>query len=319
MSHSQLGFEDRCLLCALKKAGKSIAEIAIALGRHISSIYRELRRNKGGRGYRPKQAQSMAETRSQTAGQACRLDPEVIKMVEEKLRLNWSPEQIVGRLKKEEGIKISHESIYQHVLADKKNGGDLYRHLRCQKKNRKRYGTKRYDKRGKIKNRVSIEERPNIVEKKTRLGDWEGDLVIGKNHIGALVTLTDRKSKRVKIGIVPSKEAAVVSEVICQLLKDEKVFTITFDNGKEFANHEYIAQKTGSKVYFAHPYSSWERGLNENTNGLIRQYFPKGSSFEWITEEDVILVEAALNSRPRKTLGYNTPDEISSGERRYCA
>lgn len=319
MSYVQFGFDERCMLYALKNAGKSVAEIAVSLGRHISSIYRELKRNIGGRGYRPKQAHTMAETRSQTAGQASTLDSEVFKTVEEMLRLNWSPEQISGRLKKEEGIKISHESIYQHVLADKKNGGDLYRHLRCQKKNRKRYGTKRHDNRGKIKNRVSIEERPNIVEKKTRLGDWEGDLIIGKNHIGALVTLTDRKSKRVKIGIVPSKESSVVSETICHLLKDEKVFTITFDNGKEFANHEYIAEETGSKVYFAHPYSSWERGLNENTNGLIRQYFPKGSSFEWITKPDVIAVENALNSRPRKTLGYNTPDEISFGKRRRSA
>jgi len=164
---------------------------------------------------------------------------------------------------------------------------------------------------------VSIDERPSVVDAKTRLGDWEGDLVIGKNHRGALVTLAERKSMKVKIDIVPSKEAIGVGKSVSRLLDDEKVFTITFDNGKEFTNHKQMAEETDSKVYFAHPYSSWQRGLNENTNGLIRQFFKKGSSFENIKNEDVKVVEDLLNNRPRKSLGYNTPNEIYSGERRF--
>jgi IS30 family transposase len=241
---------------------------------------------------------------------------ELIAKIEKKIRLDWSPEQIAGRLLKDEGISISHESIYQHILKDKKEGGDLYTHLRCQKKKKKRYGTKSHDKRGKIKDKVSIEKRPQVVEDKTRKGDWEGDLVIGKNHKRALVTLADRKTKKVKIAIIDSKEADTVEKAVTELMKGETAHTITFDNGKEFSRHKEMAQSTGAKVYFAHPYSSWERGLNENTNGLIRQYFPKGSCFKSITQTEVERVQNALNNRPRKTLGYCTPNEVYSGERR---
>jgi IS30 family transposase len=316
MSYNHLTIEERYLIHAHKTSGKMIPEIAQILGRNKTTVYREIGRNTGGRGYRPKQADQLASRRQSEKPKAIKMTEETIALIDVKIKEDWSPEQISGRLFNEEGISISPETIYQHILKDKAAGGVLHSHLRCQKKNKKRYGTKPSDKRGQIKNKVSIEERPQIVEDKTRKGDWEGDLIIGKNHKRALVTLADRKTKKVKIAIVDSKHAGPVSQAIIELLAGETKFTVTLDNGKEFAGHETIKDQTGAAVYFAHPYSSWERGLNENTNGLIRQYFPKGSCFEHITDEDVRRVENILNNRPRKTLGFLTPNEVYSGERR---
>ena len=316
MSYTHLTEEERYQIYAYQKSEKSPSEIAILLERNKSTISRELTRNTGMKGYRPKQAHELGVERSKKAEKAIKMTEELIAKIEEKIRLDWSPEQISGRLLKDEGISISHETIYQHILKDKKEGGDLYTHLRCQKKKRKRYGTKAHDKRGKIKDKVSIEKRPQIVDDKVRKGDWEGDLVIGQNHQCALVTLADRKSKKVKMAKVNSKEADGVKRAVIKLMNGESCYTITFDNGKEFAHHKEMANNIGAKIYFAHPYSSWERGLNENTNGLIRQYFPKGSSFKSITDAEVKIVEEKLNNRPRKTLGYCTPNEIYSGERR---
>lgn len=316
MSYAHLNQDERYQIDAYKKMGISIPNIARELLRNKSTIYREIKRNTGGKGYRAKQAHQLADERLKTSEKAVKMTGDLITKIEEKIRLDWSPEQISGRLLKDEGIKISHETIYQHILNDKKQGGNLHTHLRCKKKYRKRYGTKSHDRRGQIPDKVSIEERPSIVDDKTRKGDWEGDLVIGKNHKGALVTLTDRKTKKLRMAKVDSKEATVVAKVVSLLLKDQTVHTITFDNGKEFTHHKIIAENTGAKVFFAHAFSSCERGLNENTNGLIRQYFPKGSSFENITDKDVAIAEARINNRPRKTLGYCTPNEIYNGEKR---
>ncbi len=317
MNYHQLTQEERYHIYAYKETGKLPAEIADILDRSKSTIYRELTRNTGARGYRPKQANELASERHKLKIKAIKITPAIIAKVEAQIRLDWSPEQVSGRLLKENNILISHETIYQHILTDKAAGGDLYKHLRCQKKNRKRYGTKSDDKRGQIKDRVSIDKRPQVVEDKSRKGDWEGDLVIGKNHKRALVTLVDRKTKKTKIAIVDSKHSIPVSIAVVELLEDETKHTVTFDNGKEFAEHKHIKDKTGAMVYFAHPYSSWERGLNENTNGLIRQYFPKGSCFENISDADVKRVEDILNNRPRKALGYCTPNEIYDGIKRF--
>jgi transposase, IS30 family len=316
MSYIHLTQEERYQIYAYKQTGKLPTEIAGLLNRNSSTIYRELSRNTGARGYRPKQAQELASERHELKPKAIKMTSSIIAIIEGKIRLDWSPEQVSGRLLKDYNLSISHESIYQHILSDKAAGGDLYEHLRCQKKNKKRYGTKSHDKRGQIKDKVSIEKRPLVVENKCRKGDWEGDLVIGKNHKRALVTLVDRKTKKVKIAIVDSKQAIPVSKAVIGLLKSETKHTITFDNGKEFAEHKQMKAKTGATVYFAHPYSSWERGLNENTNGLIRQYFKKGSCFENITDNDVKKVEDILNNRPRKILGYCTPNEIHEGTRK---
>lgn len=294
----------------LKKAGKNQKDIAGLVNVSASTICRELQRNTGKRGYRPKQAQRKAETRRKLAVKPLKMTLDAIDLIDSKVNIDWSPEQISGWLKEDKGICISHERIYQYIWTDKLNGGKLYKHLRHSGKKRKQYGSK--DKRGQIRNRISIDGRPMIVSEKTRLGDWEIDTVIGKNHQGALVTIVDRVSKLTLIKKVPSKHADIVTEATITLLGPylDKTLTITADNGKEFAGHEKIKAALDADVYFAHPYSSWERGLNENTNGLIRQYFTKGSSFENITDKDIDEVMEKLNHRPRKMLNYKTPYSV---------
>jgi len=310
-THKQLTLGQRYQIAALKKAGNSNKEIAKIVETSEATISRELKRNTGKRGYRPKQAHIKALWRKQNATKAIKMTAKVILLVNAQIRFDLSPEQVSGWLLEQHGIQFSHERIYQHIWADKRNGGDLYTHLRqAHKKRRKKYGSK--DKRGQIRNRVSIEQRPDIVDEKSRIGDWEIDTVIGQNHKGALVTIVDRKTKFVLIKKVDSKHAEGVTAATITLLKpySGKVFTITADNGKEFAGHETMSQELGPDVYFAQPYSSWERGLNENTNGLIRQYFPKGSSFEGITDDQVETVMYRLNHRPRKGLNYQTPHAV---------
>ena len=196
------------------------------------------------------------------------------------------------------------------MYAEQRRGGTLYKHLRSQKKQRRRY--RGYLRRGQIPNRISIDERPKIVASKRRFGDWEGDTIIGAHHQGALLSFTERKSKLVRLIKLKDKGAPTVCRTTIKLLATfrGRLHTITVDNGKEFCAHEAMAAALSTKIYFAHPYSSWERGLNENTNGLIRQYFPKKSDFSQITTRDVRRAEARLNNRPRKTLGYRTPKEV---------
>jgi IS30 family transposase len=210
------------------------------------------------------------------------------------------------------GVNVSPECIYQHIWENKRQGGDLYRSLRIggTKRRRKRYGKK--DWRGRIPNRVDIDQRPIAVAEKIRIGDFEGDLVSGARHQGFLVTLVDRVSKYTFIGHVVKKNAADVSAEIVRLLAPckDRVKTITYDNGREFSLHEQVNERLTCQSYFAKPYHSWERGLNENTNGLIRQYFPKGMNFRQITREQIVHVMERLNNRPRKTLAYKTPNDI---------
>ena len=239
------------------------------------------------------------------------MTPELVKLIESKISEDWSPEQISGWLRNEHSLMISHERIYQHIWSDKLKCGNLYKHLRRQgKKYQKRSNGK--TSRGQIKNRVSIDERPAIVDSKIRVGDWEIDTVIGKGHQGALVTLVERKTLYTLAAQVDSKHAEPVTKAAINLLTPflGRVHTITADNGKEFAWHEEIAKQLKTKVYFAHPYHSWERGLNENTNGLLRQYFPKGTNLKYVKQKEVDSVIFKLNNRPRKTLGYKTPAEM---------
>jgi len=307
--YTQLTEPQRYQIQALMKAGHQQTEIAEVVGVHKATISREMRRNRGLRGYRPRQAQQLAEARRQHC-QRPRIADSTWRLVEHWLRDEWSPEQISNTLYDRYDIQLSHEWIYQYVLHDKASGGDLYRHLRCQKQRRKRYGS--YSRRGQLVNTTSIDERPAIVDRKTRLGDWEVDTVIGLGHQQALVTLTERGSLYTMIAHVKKRTAAAVRQAIVRLLQSLKrpVYTITSDNGKEFAEHEAISEALEAGFYFAHPYASWERGLNENTNGLIRQYFPKKMDFRSITSKQVKRVMNKLNNRPRKTLGYRTPHEV---------
>jgi len=310
--YTQLAQEERYQIYALMKAEHNQAEIAMILGRHKSTISREIRRNTGLRGYRPQQAQRLTEERRQTKAQP-RIPYSLWQQVKRLLREDWSPEQITLWLKAEYAISISHEWIYQYILRDKADSGDLYRHLRCQKQRRKRYGS--YSRRGQLIDRISIDERPTIVDLRSRLGDWEIDTIIGKGHQQAIVSLTERKSRYTLIQKVKRKTAQCVSDAIINLLSpfSKKVHTLTSDNGKEFAEHKTIANKLNAKFYFAHPYASWERGLNENTNGLIRQYFPKNKDFTTINQKEINQVMNKLNNRPRKCLGIKTPNQVFLG------
>lgn len=311
MSYHQLTQEQRYQIFALLKTEHSQSEIAIVLDVHKSTICREVQRNRGQRGYWPKQAHRFALKRRRNAVQR-RIPAESWANIEEMLCQDWSPEQISNWLKSYTDTTVSHEWIYQHIYKDKRRGGDLHKHLRCQKKRRKRTGE--YDRRGKIPNQVSIEERPKIVDRRERLGDWEADTIVGARKQGAIVTLVERKSRFTLLKQVARRTAAAVEDAILELLIPYQAVThtITFDNGKEFANHQNIAKILQTQVYFAHPYAAWERGTNENTNGLIRQYFPKRSDFLSITDDQISFVKERLNARPRKCLDFQAPSMVFS-------
>ncbi len=305
--YTQLTQEQRYHIYALKRTRNfTQSQIAEMISVHKLTISRELKRNRGGRGYRPKQAHEFALARRR-AHAVTHISQDIWELVKKILWLDLSPEQISGRLKIERGISISHESIYQYIYADKQNSGDLYKHLRCQKK---RYG--KYSLRGQIPDRIGIELRPAIVNARCRIGDWEVDTIIGKGHCQAIVSLTERRSMFTLLGKVPQKSTELVTDTIIRLLIPFKkmVHTITSDNGREFTDHKTIAKKLKAAFYFAHPYHAWERGLNENINGLVRQYFPKDHDFKTITEEQINLIIDRLNNRPRKGLGFLTPKEV---------
>jgi len=310
--YTQLTQEQRYQIYALKKAGLNQTEIAVIVGVNKGTISRELNRNSGLRGYRPQQAHTLALNRRGSKVMS-RIGDNTWRLVRRLLREEWSPEQISGWLLEEAIDTVSHEWIYQYVLEDKVQGGNLYRHLRCQRQRKKRYGV--YSTRGQLINRTSIDERPSIVDRRSRYGDWELDTIIGKGHKQAIVSLTERKSKLSLIAKVSRKTADLVAKAIIRLLTPiaDRVHTMTSDNGKEFAQHETMAQALNADFYFAHPYSSWERGLNENTNGLIRQYFPKNCDFTTITSQQIKKAMDKLNNRPRKSLGFKTPNQVFFG------
>jgi len=239
-----------------------------------------------------------------------RIPPTVWTQVERLLREDWSPEQISNRLRLEQGLRISHEWIYQHIFADKDRGGELYRHLRLLRKRKKR--GRRLDKRGKMANILSIELRPALVEKRERVGDWEVDTLLGKQKGKALITLTERKSRLTLLALVKRRSAPLVRDQICSRLRPykDRLHSLTSDRGMEFSDHAQITTTLEIPFYFAHPHAAWERGTNENTNGLLRQYFPKYTSFRWVSEAQVEAVMNKLNLRPRKILAFRTPFEV---------
>lgn len=310
MSYTHLTRHERYQIYILKRAGHSQSAIATLMNRHKATISRELARNSGQRGYRPGQAHRLAVARVRTTANARRIAPATWAFAQARLGEQWSPEQISGFLKIQGLPGVSHETLYQRIYVDKRSGGHLWRHLRCQKLRRKRYG--RHDRRGTMPGRVSIEQRPPIVEARTRVGHWEGDTIVGANHRQALVSLVERKSRYTLLTKVERKTAELVGRAVTGLLKPFKarVHSLTTDNGREFAEHQAISHKLDADFYFAHPYASWERGSCENTNGLVRQYFPKKHRFDTIQPEEVRLVMERLNHRPRKCLGFRTPHEV---------
>ena len=307
MKYKHLTPEQRYQIAAYKRSGWTQTKMAAELGVHKTTIGRELKRNVSLRGYRPKKAQELAQERRRGKART-RIAPETWDLIEDALRQQWSPDQISGRLAHDAKPSVSHEWIYQHIYRDKRQGGTLQENLRCRRKRKNRYGA--YSKRGVLVNQISIDERPAIVDEKTRLGAWEVDSVSGKGQQQSIVTMVERQSKLLRMKKLNHKTGSLTRDAICTALQDLVVETITSDNGKEFSEHAEIARQLKADFYFCHPYSSWERGVNENTNGLIRQYFPKQTSFTTITAMDIKAAQEKLNHRPRKTLGYRTPHEV---------
>ncbi len=305
MKYNHLSQNERYQIFALMKAGLNQTQVALTLGRSKSTISREIQRNSGLKGYRPKQATLKSEVRALGSRNAKKVSVDTLKSAFDLVRQEWSPEQIAGTM------NISHETVYRHVYADKDCGGKLFMHLRSQKKRRKRYASGR-QRRGQIPNRRSIHERPAVVDLRLEVGHWEGDTVIGARHKQAIVTLVERKSGYAKLFKVKNKTAELVSAAMIKSLKpfDGLVDTITLDNGKEFADHQRVDLELGSTIYFADPFASWQRGTNENFNGLLRQYIPKDRPLSTVTQEELKMIENKLNHRPRKRLGFRTPHEV---------
>ena len=309
-----LTYAQRCQISALLASGQKQTQIASHFNVNRSTISREIQRNAHAQTYDHERAHQYAtQRRSSASKRPYKMTPSCIAWVEDKLAQQWSPQQISGRYAEEKKGSISHETIYQHIWLNKKNGGTLWKQLRH---NGKKYNRRKGKTagRGLIPGRVDISERPAIVEEKSRIGDIEADTIIGAHHKGAIVSLVDRCTKFTKLILVEDKTSDAVSAAILHALSPMTglIKTITFDNGKEFAKHHMISETTGAQCFFATPYHSWERGLNEHTNGLVRQYFPKGSAFDTLSHADVSRVESLLNNRPRKCLGYKTPLELFS-------
>ena len=319
MPYKHLNDHERNVICHLNSFGLSKAEIARRLNRSTSTISREIKRNLNAMGqYFYDLAERLTRQRRLAAASRPRTDDAALMAhVEAKIKSEWAPEQIAGRLrsdppKKLQGKTISHATIYRWIWSDPQRAESLKKYLRVgYKKRRKVYG--KPSKRGQIPNRVSIEERPEIVEERSRIGDWEGDTVVGKGRTGYVMTNVDRLSLYLVARKVQRATGQAVADAIYQTMRrmpPDKRKTQTFDNGREFSKHETIARLLEMDVFFAHPYSSWERGTNENTNGLLRQYLPKSRDFGTLTDAELARYVWKLNNRPRKCLNYKTPAEV---------
>lgn len=310
MTYRQLTAGERYMLAALRRQGFSQAEIARALGRHRSTVCRELGRNSSRLGhYRPSKAQERTHGRRSRSRRNRRFSARDFALVERLLRRQWSPEQVAGYLRREGRLSISHETIYRHVWRDKREGGALYTHLRgARKRRRKRYGS--YDSRGRLAGKRMIGERPAEVESRERVGHWEADTVMGAGARDCVVTLVERKTGLVLVGKLSGRTAGALSRRLTRLIRGAgRAETVTADNGTEFHDYRRVERLTGAAFYFARPYHSWERGSSENANGLLRQYLPKGMSMAGLTQQQCNAIARRLNTRPRKRLGYRTPLE----------
>lgn len=307
---SYLTDRQRYTIEVMLRQGFNYSEIADSIGVHRSTVGREIKRNcdKRSMEYRHDLAQRKYATRQKNKPKHIRFTPLVKQDIEKLLKEDYSPEQVVGQLKKLGKATVSHERIYQYVWEDKHKGGSLHKHLRNQGRRYRKRGNAK-DNRGIIKNRVSIDKRPEIVEQRSRFGDLEVDLIIGKKHKQAILTICDRASGMLKMRKVKSKQSQEVGQAMIEELQDwlPYIKTITADNGKEFADHQRVAESLGIDYYFAHPYHSWERGANENLNGLIRQYFKKSSDFSSLTHKEIKTVEHKINLRPRKRFNFENP------------
>lgn len=318
--YDHLTLSERDLITTMLYEHKSFGEIARALGRSKSTISREIKRNASPEYqlYLSHRAQGRSEERRKQSGSRPRLkNKQIVSFVEAKLKEGWSPEQISGRLPKDRpGLSISHEAIYQYIYHPKTSSRlEMIGHLRRAHRKRKAKGIGRSTRKTKIPNRTSIEQRPPSVETRKQIGHWEGDSLVSRKSLVALHSLVERKSRLLLLTKLPRKSASETVDAVLKRLKGlppEARRTLTLDNGTENAGHQKITARLGIQCYFAHPYASWERGTNENTNGLVRWYLPKGTDFNTISCEQINLIESSLNNRPRKCLGFKTPLEVAS-------
>ena len=316
MSYQHLTQSERYQIYGFRKARFSIRQIAALLMRSPSTISRELRRNHGRRGYRPGKAHELARQRARH----CRFRPRISaaqwRGIESLIQQEWSPAQIAKRAKLEGSLRISHEWIYRYIALDRASGGLLWKNLRRANLRRRRYHQGRR-KRHLIRFRVGIEHRPDHVDNRQELGHWEGDTIVGKGRKGALVTLVERTSRLTRLGRLARADARHTADTIGNRLHQisARVKSITFDNGPEFALHRRLERALSTRIFFAEPYKPWQRGSNENTNGLIRQYLPKGCRLDNLTPQEITKIEKRLNNRPRKCLGYLTPHEVFNNTR----
>jgi IS30 family transposase len=312
VTYHQITSEERYTISTLRRQGFNGSAIGRALGRHRSTISRELRRNHSpyDGGYRPFVAGQHARGRRSRSRRNRRFGQEDLELVESLLEKKWSPEQIAGRLRRQGCLRISHETIYRHVWRDRAEGGELHRHLRgARKLRRKRHNS--YDSRGRLAGKRHISQRPAHIEKRRRIGHWEVDTVVGQGSKDCVVTLVERKTGYAFVGKLSDRSQLGMSQRLCKLIaRAPDLFqTITSDNGTEFHDYRAVEEATGVRFYFATPYHSWERGSNENFNGLLRQYLPKRASQAKLTQRGCDAIGASLNTRPRKRLGYRTPEE----------
>lgn len=311
-TYKQLTFEQRYAIESMLKSGSGKGVIAKSIGVSKSTVYRKVTRNKQPRGtYRAQYAHILADERKREGHYKQKLSDSMISLIKARLKEKWSPEQIVGYCRDQGIAMASHERIYQYIWQDKAHGENLYTHLRNSGKiYKKRYGSK--DNRGQIPNKISIDQRPEHVNERQRVGDWEIDLIVGKNHKGAILTAVERKTAFLAMVKTDGKKAHSIKKQLINALAPYKkhVFTITNDNGKEFALHQSYAKNLECDVYFAHPYASWERGLNEYTNKLIRQYLPKNMSLDQVEPAEIQRIALQINNRPRKKLGFEKPQDL---------
>jgi IS30 family transposase len=309
MGYRRVTREDRLRIKDGLDAGLTNAEIADKLGFHRSTISREIRRNKGGRGYRPKQAHRLASEREASKHGPYKMNPVIMTQITERLEMKWSPEQISNRLRLEGEESVSAETIYKFIDGDRSQGGELWRHLRRSSRTRKR----RFpceDRRGKIQNARPISERPKGANSRRSVGHWERDLMVGKNHKSAVLVVTDRKSRFNKLRKLDGKHAKKVTRETAKALKGLPIKTMSNDRGQEFSDHQNYEKKSKVKVYFCDPYSSYQRGTNENRIGAIRQYLPKKTDLTNLTNKDLEKIEFQINNRPMKCLDWMTPVEF---------
>ena len=306
--YRRLREEDRHIIYRMSKAVSSQTQIANALGVSQATVSKELARNRGQKGYRPKQANAKARQRQKTKRKRSPVIEGTLEQeVRRRLEIKHSPEQISLALKAE-GERVSHQSIYAYIQEDKRQGGQLYKHLRINGK--RRYRRRCKAQRSKIPNRRGIEERPKSVDSRLRYGDWEVDLIEGSKGSGFILSLYERKSRLGRLCKLHSKGSQETAQAIIRELVGYKVRTLTYDNGLEFAGHESVTQSLGAKGYFCQPYHSWEKGGVENFNGLVRQYLPKGSSFRELTTQELKDIQDQINQRPRKILKAKSPSQL---------